>query len=45
MIGATMVVSAPVVDVLADAAPLQLAADAFPGDRLAAVLAAKQAAG
>jgi len=43
MIGAGVVVGAPVIDVLADAASLQLAADAFPGDRLAAVRAVEQA--
>jgi len=44
MIGARMVVGAPVVDVFADAVSPQPAADAFPGDRLAAVRAAEQAA-
>ncbi len=45
MIGAGVVVGAPVIDVLADAAPLEFSADAFSGDRLAAEFAAEQPAG
>ena len=45
MIGAGVVVGAPVIYVLANAAPLELSADAFPRDRLAAIFAVEQPAG
>ncbi len=45
VVRARVVVGAPVIDVLVDAAPFELAADAFARDRLAAVLAPEQTPG